>query len=133
LFDCVQAAFQAVVKQYIEHEIVQVLSLEQVAAKSFGKAGTKAAIEWAQTSGTVPGTWKLSSDGWMRELKLSAEEPLSFRPETKLQTYAGEVWNNTRRPVKRKLKKQQERAQRKRPAEGQPGGAPAAKCDKQTR
>jgi hypothetical protein len=114
LFACVQAAFQAVVKQYIEHEIVQVLSLEQVAAKSFGMAETKAAIEW--DGGTLSDTWKLSSDGWMRELEIKAKD------SHLLTYYAVSVWNNAKKKPRAELKKKQEQELRKRAAEGQPDG-----------
>jgi hypothetical protein len=128
LFACVQAAFQAVVKQYIEHEIVQRLPLEQVAAKSFGMDETMAAIKWAETSGTVPGTWKLSADGWKRELGLSGAEKSHL-----LGYCARGVWTTVKSKARSELKKQQEREQRKRPAEEQPEGTAEAKRDKQTR
>jgi hypothetical protein len=125
LLACVQAAFRAVVKQYIEHEIVQRLPLEQVAAKSFGMDETIAAIKWAKTSGTVPGTWKLSSDGWMRELELSAGE------SHLLGYYATKSWSPMKAKARTELKKRQEREQRKRSAEGQPAGTAEAKRGKQ--
>jgi hypothetical protein len=106
LFACVQAAFRAVVKQYIEHEIVQRLPLEQVAAKLFGKDEAMAAIKWAETSGTVPGTWKLSADGWMRELDISTEN------SHLLGYYAGNVFSNIKSKARTELKKRQERQER---------------------
>ena len=103
---------------------------EQVAAKSFGMDETMAAIKWAETSGTVPGTWKLSSDGWMRELKLRAGE------SHLLGYYATKPWSYEKTKARTELKKrqeQQEREQRKRPAEEQPEGTAESKRDKQTR
>jgi hypothetical protein len=100
------------------------LCLEQLAVKSFGKEDAAAAIEWAATSGT----WKLSSDGWMRELEINAEDShlLAYY-------YATTIWTQTRSKARTELKKQQEREERKRPAEGQPEGTAEAKRDKQTR
>jgi hypothetical protein len=123
LFACVQAAFKAVVKQYIEHEIVQRLPLEQVAEQRWGNNKTKAAIDWAATSGT----WRLSADDWMRELDLSAGE------SHLLGYYAGIVWGHMKKKARTELKKRQERQEReqqKRPAEGQPEGTAEAKRGK---
>jgi hypothetical protein len=99
------------------------LFLEQLVVKSFGKEGAAAAIKWAETSGT----WKLPSDGWMRELEINAED------SHLLVYYATSVWNRLKSKAQSKLKKQQEREERKRPAEGQPEGTAEAKRDKQTR
>jgi hypothetical protein len=118
-----QAAFQAEVKKYLNSKIVPVLSLEQLAVKSFSKEDAAAAIKWAETSGR----WKLSWGGWMRELDLSAEESHHLVED------ARNIWNWFRKTAQSKLKKQQEHELHKRTAEGQPGGVPAAKRGKQTR
>ena len=118
-----KAAFQSEVRQYIESKIVPVLSLEQLAVKPFGKEDAAAAIKWAEASGT----WNLSSDGWMRELKLDADQSHHLLEDARA------IWNPYRRKAQLKLKKQQEQELQKRAAEGQPGGAPAAKREEQTR
>ena len=115
--------FQSEVREYIVSKIVPVLSLEQLAVKPFGKEDAAAAIKWAQASGT----WNLSSDGWMRELKLDADQ------SHHLLVYALSTWNGIKSRAKSKLKKQQEQELQKRAAAGQPGGAPAAKREEQTR
>jgi hypothetical protein len=123
LFACVQAAYRAVVKEYIEHEIVQRLPLEQVAEQRWGNNETKAAIDWAATSGT----WRLSADDWMRELELKAGE------SHLLGYYARQAWTPMKKKAQTELKKQQERQEReqqKRPAEGQPEGTAEAKRSK---
>jgi hypothetical protein len=87
-------------------------------------AETKAAIEWAQTSGTVPGTWKLSSDGWMRALEIKVEQ------SHLLTCYAADIFKRSKTKARAELKKKQEQELRKRAAEGQPEGAAGAKRGK---
>jgi hypothetical protein len=73
-------------------------------------------------------TWT-SSDGWMRELKLKLDADQSHH----LLDDARNIWSYFRKTAQSKLKKQQEQELQKRTAEGQPGGAPAAKREKHTR
>jgi hypothetical protein len=74
----------------------------------------EAAIGWAQTSGTVPGTWKLSSDGWIRalEIKVGQSHLLTY--------YAAGIFAGSKKRARSALKKQQEQELRKREAGGQP-------------
>jgi hypothetical protein len=74
-----------------------------LAEKRWGNDETKAAIDWAQTSGT----WKLSAGGWMRELELSAAE--SHQMWHLLGYYARAVWAHIKKKARKELKKRQER------------------------
>jgi hypothetical protein len=116
-----QAAFRVEVREYIKRKIVPALSLEQLVAKSFGIADAAAAIDWAATSGR----WKVSSDGWMRELDITAED------SHLLAYYATSVWGRMKAKARTELKKKQEQELRKRTAEGQPEGTAGAKRGKQ--